>query len=106
VDGTEARMGAGQRPHGLNDLTDDGFRCRGCRHGRVSSGRGHRVRGGVCHKASRAVQIAHRAGRAARTQVYEKAGSSLQVLIYEGWYYTRAEVSSTRVIGRELAPAR
>ena len=26
------------------------------------------------------------------TQVYEKAGSSLQVLIYEGWYYTWAEV--------------
>jgi hypothetical protein len=22
------------------------------------------------------------------TQVYDKAGSSLQVLIYEGWYYT------------------
>ena len=40
------------------------------------------------------------------TQVYEKPGSSLQVLIYEGWYYTRAEVSATRVIGRELAPAR
>ena len=40
------------------------------------------------------------------TQVYEKAGSSLQVLIYEGWYYTWAEVSATRVIGRELAPAR
>ena len=40
------------------------------------------------------------------TQVYEKAGSSLQVLIYEGRYYTWAEVSATRVIGRELAPAR
>jgi hypothetical protein len=40
------------------------------------------------------------------TQVYEKAGSSLQVLIYERWYYTWAEVSATRVIGRELAPAR
>jgi hypothetical protein len=40
------------------------------------------------------------------TQVYEKTGSSLQVLIYEGWYYTWAEVSATRVIGRELAPAR
>src|SRR5260370_21543174 len=40
------------------------------------------------------------------TQVYEKAGSSLQILIYEGWYYTWAEVSATRVIGRELAPAR
>jgi hypothetical protein len=31
------------------------------------------------------------------TQVYEKAGN---------WYYTWAEVSATRVIGRELAPAR
>ena len=40
------------------------------------------------------------------TQVYEKPGSSLQVLIYEGWYYTWAEVSATRVIGWELAPAR
>jgi hypothetical protein len=40
------------------------------------------------------------------TQVYEKAGSSLQVLIYEGWYYTWAEVSATRVVGREPTPAR
>jgi hypothetical protein len=40
------------------------------------------------------------------TQVYEKTGSSLQVLIYEGWYYTWAEVSATRVIGREQPPAR
>src|SRR6266481_3465834 len=29
-------MGAGQRPHGVDDLTDDEFRCRGCRHVRVS----------------------------------------------------------------------
>jgi len=40
------------------------------------------------------------------TQVYDKTGSSLRVLIYEGWYYTWAELSATRVIGRELAPAR
>lgn len=40
------------------------------------------------------------------TQVYDKTGSSLQVLIYEGWYYTWAELSATRVIGREQAPAR
>ena len=40
------------------------------------------------------------------TQVYENAGSSLQVLIYEGWYYTWAEVSATRVIGKEPGPAR
>ncbi len=32
------------------------------------------------------------------TQVYEKAGASLQVLIYEGWYYTWVEVSATRVV--------
>ncbi len=32
------------------------------------------------------------------TQVYEKAGSSLQVLIYEGWYYTWAELAATRVV--------
>jgi hypothetical protein len=40
------------------------------------------------------------------TQVYEETGNSLQVLIYEGWYYTWAELSATRVIGREQAPAR
>ncbi len=34
------------------------------------------------------------------TQVYEKQDSSLQVLIYEGWYYTWTEVSTTRIIGR------
>lgn len=32
------------------------------------------------------------------TQVYEKAGSSLQVLIYEGVYYTWLEMSATRVV--------
>ena len=40
------------------------------------------------------------------TQVYEKAGSSLQVLIYEGWYYTWVEVSVTRVANKEPGPAR
>ena len=35
------------------------------------------------------------------TQVYEKAGSSLQVLIYEGWYYTWVELSATRLISKE-----
>ena len=34
------------------------------------------------------------------TQVYEKQDSSLQVLIYEGWYYTWTEVSTTRITGR------
>jgi len=32
------------------------------------------------------------------TQVYEKTGNSLQVLIYEGIYYTWVEVSATRVV--------
>ena len=40
------------------------------------------------------------------TQVYDKAGSSLQVLIYEGWYYTWAEVSATRVIRQEQPSTR
>jgi len=33
------------------------------------------------------------------TQVYEKTGNSLQVLIYEGFWYTWVEVSATRVVG-------
>ena len=40
------------------------------------------------------------------TQVYEKAGSSLQVMIYEGWYYTWVEVSATRLVSKEPGPAR
>jgi hypothetical protein len=40
------------------------------------------------------------------TQVYEKASSSLQVLIYEGWYYTWTELSATRVVSKEPGPAR
>ncbi len=40
------------------------------------------------------------------TQVYEKAGSSLQVLIYEGWYYTWVELAATRVVGQNLSPAK
>jgi hypothetical protein len=40
------------------------------------------------------------------TQVYDKAGSSLQILIYEGWYYTWAEVSATRIVSKEPGPAR
>jgi hypothetical protein len=31
------------------------------------------------------------------TQVYDKTGNSLQVMIYEGIYYTWVEVSATRV---------
>lgn len=34
------------------------------------------------------------------TQVYEKADSALQILIYEGVYYTWTEVSTTRIIRR------
>lgn len=40
------------------------------------------------------------------TQVYEKPDSSLQILIYEGWYYTWSEVSTTRVLARPAAPSR
>ena len=32
------------------------------------------------------------------TQVYDKSGNSLQVMIYEGIYYTWVEVSATRVV--------
>jgi hypothetical protein len=32
------------------------------------------------------------------TQVYDKAGSSLQVTIYESWYYTWVEMAATRVM--------
>ena len=37
------------------------------------------------------------------TQVYEKSGSSLQVLIYESWYYTWVEMSATRMVGQASA---
>ena len=37
------------------------------------------------------------------TQVYEKTGSSLQVLIYESWYYTWVEMSATRMVGQASA---
>ena len=40
------------------------------------------------------------------TQVYEKQDSSLQVLIYEGWWYTWTEVSTTRILARPPAPTR
>jgi len=36
--------------------------------------------------------------RQGTTQVYEKEGNSLQVQIYEGWYYTWVEVTATRVV--------
>ena len=37
------------------------------------------------------------------TQVYEKAGQSLQVSIYEGIYYTWVEVAATRVVNASQA---
>jgi hypothetical protein len=37
------------------------------------------------------------------TQVYEKSGSSLQVLIYESWYYTWVEMSATRMVSSASA---
>lgn len=40
------------------------------------------------------------------TQVYEKQDSSMQVLIYEGWYYTWTEVSTTRVTGHPTPATR
>ena len=40
------------------------------------------------------------------TQVYEKQDSSMQVLIYEGWYYTWTEVSTTRILAHPPAPTR
>jgi hypothetical protein len=38
------------------------------------------------------------------TQIYEKTGSSLQVLIYEGWYNTWVEMSATRAITPNSQP--
>ena len=35
------------------------------------------------------------------TQVYEKDGNSLQVQIYEGWWYTWVELIATRVLARQ-----
>jgi hypothetical protein len=40
------------------------------------------------------------------TQVYDKSGNSLHVLIYEGFYYTWVEVSATRAAGPATSQAR
>ena len=40
------------------------------------------------------------------TQVYDKSGKSLQVLIYEGLYYTWVEMSATRVVGPATSQVR
>ena len=37
------------------------------------------------------------------SQVYEKGGNSLQVLIYEGWWNTLVEVTTTRVLSAPAA---
>ena len=38
------------------------------------------------------------------TQVYEKTGSSLQVLIYEGWFTNWVEMSATRAVAPNGQP--
>src|SRR6202162_3599758 len=38
------------------------------------------------------------------TQIYEKPGGSLQVLIYEGWYNTWVEMSATRAVSPNGQP--
>jgi hypothetical protein len=40
------------------------------------------------------------------TQVYEKAGNSLQVMIYEGIYYTYVELSATRLVNSATSQLR
>jgi hypothetical protein len=37
------------------------------------------------------------------TQIYDKPGNSLQIMIYEGVYYTWVELSATKVISGALA---
>ncbi|MBI4593297.1 MAG: hypothetical protein HY728_03705 [Candidatus Rokubacteria bacterium] len=38
------------------------------------------------------------AGDQGTTQVYEKAGNSLQVRFWEGWYYTYVELTASRAL--------
>jgi hypothetical protein len=40
------------------------------------------------------------------TQVYDKAGNSLQVMIYEGIYYTYVEVAAARVVNSATSQLR
>lgn len=40
------------------------------------------------------------------TQVYEKGGNSLQLLIYEGWWNTYVEVTTTRVLQTPASTSR
>jgi hypothetical protein len=37
-----------------------------------------------------------RTGKKGAIQVYEKPGTSMQVQVYEGWWYTYVEVATTR----------
>ncbi|MGH7392491.1 MAG: hypothetical protein ACREM3_23995 [Candidatus Rokuibacteriota bacterium] len=37
------------------------------------------------------------------TQVYEKSGNSLQVRLWEGWYYTYVELTASRALGGSQA---
>ena len=39
------------------------------------------------------------AGTNGTTQVYEKSGQSLQVKVWEGWYYTYVELTASRAAG-------
>jgi hypothetical protein len=43
------------------------------------------------------------AGDKGTTQVYEKAGQSLQVRLWEGWYYTYVELTASRAMGAPTA---
>jgi len=40
------------------------------------------------------------------TQVYEKGGNSIQLLIYEGWWNTYVEVTTTRVLQTPASTSR
>jgi hypothetical protein len=40
------------------------------------------------------------------TQVYEKAGNSLQVRLWEGWYYTYVEMTASRALQSSSAAAK
>ena len=43
------------------------------------------------------------AGGQGTTQVYEKNGNSLQVRLWEGWYYTYVELTASRSLGGSQA---
>jgi hypothetical protein len=43
------------------------------------------------------------AGDKGTTQVYEKSGQSLQVRLWEGWYFTYVELTASRVLSAPTA---